>query len=101
MKKILSLLGLCTRAGKTISGEKAVVAAVRAGQACCVLLDSAAAANAVKSVTDSCTYHGVKLIVLPQGALGAAIGKPGRMAVAITDRGFAQTIIQYYEQAHA
>jgi len=93
MNKLLSMLGLCTRAGKLISGEKAVIAAVRAKSAHCALLDAAASDNAVKSVTDACTYHNVPLVRIEANALGYAIGKPGRMAAAVMDAGFAQNIL--------
>ena len=94
MNRMLNMLGLCMRAGKIISGEKACVQAVRAGGACVVVLDKAAAKNATKAVTDACTYHEVPLIFAPEGELGFAIGKPGRMVAAITDPSMAERIIQ-------
>ena len=51
MNRMLNMLGLCMRAGKIISGEKACVQAVRMGGACVVIMDKAAAKNAVKAVT--------------------------------------------------
>ena len=42
--------------------EKACVQAIRAGAVCCVIMDRAAAGNAVKSVTNACTFHQVPLI---------------------------------------
>ena len=94
MKRVLNMLGLCMRAGKIISGEKACVQAIRAGGACAVVLDGAAAKNATKAVTDACTYHQVPLVIAPENELGFAIGKPGRMVAAITDPSFADRIIQ-------
>ena len=94
MNRMLNMLGLCMRAGKVISGEKACVQAVRAGGACVVLLDGAAAKNAVKAVTDACTYHEVPLVTAPANELGFAIGKPGRMVAAVTDPSMADRILQ-------
>ena len=94
MNRMLNMLGLCMRAGKTISGEKACVQAIRAGGACAVVLDRAAAKNATKSVSDACTYHEVPLIFAPENELGFAIGKPGRMVAAITDPSMADRILQ-------
>ena len=94
MKRMLNMLGLCMRAGKIISGEKACVQAVRMGGACAVVLDSAAAKNAVKSVTDACTYHEVPLVTAPADELGYAIGKSGRMVAAITDPSMADRILE-------
>ena len=95
--KFLNLLGLCMRAGKLLSGEKAVIQAVRAGGVCAVVLDRAAAKNAEKAVTDACAWHEVPLILAPQNELGYAIGKPGRMVAAITDPSFADRILQLNE----
>ena len=94
MKRALSMLGLCARAGKLISGEKACLQSIRAGGVYAVLLDAGAAGNAVKSITDACTYHNVVLLRAPEFELGDAIGKPGRMVVGITDQRFADRIIQ-------
>ena len=89
MKGALGMLGLCARARKLITGEKAVIQAVRTGAACAVALDGGASDNAVKAVTQACRTHGVPLVRTAPGELGAAIGKPGRMAAAVTDAGMA------------
>ena len=94
MNRMLGMLGLCMRAGKLLSGEKAVIQAVRAGGACAVVLDRAAAKNATKAVTDACAWHEVPLVLAPENELGYAIGKPGRMVAAITDPSFADRILQ-------
>jgi len=94
MNRMLNMLGLCMRAGKIISGEKACVQAIRMGGACAVVLDRAAAKNATKAVTDACNYHEVPLVFAPEDELGFAIGKPGRMVAAITDPSMAERIIQ-------
>ena len=94
MNRMLNMLGLCMRAGKIISGEKACVQAVRMGSVCVVIMDKAAAKNAVKSVTDACTFYEVPLIYAPEDELGYAIGKPGRMVAAITDPSMADRILQ-------
>jgi len=92
--RMLNMLGLCARAGKLITGEKACVQAIRAGSAHVALLDGAASANAVKALTDACTSHGVALVRTWDSALGDAIGKPGRMAAVVTDAGMAARIIE-------
>ena len=94
MNRVLNMLGLCMRAGKIISGEKACLQAIRMGGACVVVLDAGAAKNATKSITDACSYHEVPLIFAPEDELGFAIGKPGRMVAAITDPSMAERIIQ-------
>ena len=94
MGRMLNMLGLCARAGKLVTGEKACVQAIRAGNAGVALLDGAAAANAVKAVSQACQTHGVALIRTGAFALGDAIGRPGRMAAVVTDAGFARRITE-------
>jgi len=94
MNRVLNMLGLCMRAGKIISGEKACIQAIRMGGACAVVMDRAAAKNATKAITDACSYHEVPLILVPEDELGFAIGKPGRMVAAITDPSMADRILQ-------
>ena len=99
MNRALNMLGLCARAGKLISGEKACLQTIRSGGAYAVVLDAAAAKNAVKSITDACSHHGVTLITAPEFELGDAIGKPGRMVAAIVDQGLAERVIQLHQMA--
>ena len=94
MNRMLNMLGLCARAGKLITGEKACVQAIRAGGAHVALLDGAASQNAVKALGDACKSHGVPLVRTDEFALGDAIGKPGRMAAAVTDANMAGKIIE-------
>ena len=94
MDRMLNMLGLCARAGRLVTGEKACVQAIRAGGAHAALLDSAASLNAVKALTDACNSHGVPLVRTREYALGDAIGKPGRMAAVITDARMAARIIE-------
>ena len=94
MNRALSMLGLCARAGKLVSGEKACLQLIRGGGAFAVLIDASAAKNAVKSITDACAHHQVTLLTAPENALGSAIGKPGRMVAAITDAKLAERVIE-------
>ena len=84
MSRALGMLGLCARARKLVTGEKAVIQAVRGGSARAAVLDGAASENAVKAVP---------LVRTAPGALGEAIGKPGRMAAAVTDAGMAEAML--------
>ena len=94
MDRMLSLLGLCARAGKLITGEKACVQAIRSEGVFAALLDGAASDNAVKAVGQACQSHGVPLVRTGAFELGDAIGKPGRMAACVTDAGFARQLIE-------
>ena len=96
MDRMLGMLGLCARAGKLITGEKACVQAARSGTAHAVLLDGAASDNAVKAVSQACESHGVPLLRTRPWALGEAVGKPSRMAAAVTDAGMAARLTELY-----
>ena len=90
---VLQLLGLAARARKVISGEELVVNEIRHGHAKLVLLASDASANTSKKLTDKCTYYNVELHVLgDRYDLGHATGKEARVALAVTDSGFAKKI---------
>ena len=94
MDRVLNMLGLCARAGKLITGEKACVQAIRSGSAFAAVLDGAASDNAVKALSQACESHGVPLLRTGEFALGEAIGKPSRMAAAVTDARMAARIIE-------
>ena len=88
---VLQLLGLATRARKVISGEELVVKDIRNGNAKLVLLASDAAHNSSKKIQDKCTYYNVEYHVFgDRYDLGHATGKEARVAIAITDSGFAK-----------
>ena len=92
--RAMNMLGLCARARKLIAGEKAVAQAVRDGGCCLARLDGAVAKNGDKAVSQACETCGVPLLRAEPGRLGQAIGKPGRMAVGVTDAGMAKRIIE-------
>lgn len=94
MNRGLSMLGLCARAGKLVSGEKACLQAIRAESVFATLLDGGAKGNTEKAITDACAFHKIPLVKTPEFELGDAIGKPGRMVVAVADPRFAERILQ-------
>ena len=88
-KALQGMLGLCQRAGKLQSGTDIALTALRGGKGRLILLDEQASENTMKKVTDACIYYHAPWVQLPAGLLGAATGKDGRMAAAVTDAGFA------------
>jgi len=96
MKKLLGLIGLCARAGRLVSGEDAAEKLIRSGKAQLAFIDEGASANALKAITNACKTYGVELISLPEGELGRISGKPGRMAAATADEGFAGSMRNIY-----
>ena len=95
--KIAGYIGLAVRAGQAVSGETACVSAIRAGKAAVALLDEAAAGNAQKRFSDTCSHYQVPLMYLPPGLLGKAAGKPGRMALVLPPGGLAEKVLAQME----
>lgn len=90
---IFNLLGIAARARKVISGEELVVKEVRNGNAKLVSLANDASKNASKKIQDKCTYYNVEYHVFgDRYELGHATGKESRVALAITDKGFASKL---------
>ena len=88
---VLQLLGLAARARKVISGEELVIKEIRSGKAKLILLASDASANTSKKIQDKCTYYHVEYYVFgDRYDLGHATGKEHRVALAISDSGFAK-----------
>ncbi|MFP3916228.1 YlxQ family RNA-binding protein [Lysinibacillus telephonicus] len=89
--QFLQLLGLAARARKVVSGEELVVKEIRNNNAKLVILASDASNNSSKKIQDKCTYYNVEYHVFgDRYRLGTAIGKEARVALAITDSGFAK-----------
>ena len=94
-KRILKLIGLATRAGKTVSGEFSTEKAVKSGSACLVIVSEEASENTRKLFTDKCTYYKVPICYFGEkGELGHAMGKEMRASLAVTDEGFAKAIVK-------
>ncbi len=97
--RALNMLGLCARSGGLVSGEAAVEQAVKRGGAKLALVDAGASARSKKAMRDACAFAGAALFEAPAGAIGQAVGRAGRMAVAVTDARFAGRIAQLCVQA--
>jgi ribosomal protein L7Ae-like RNA K-turn-binding protein len=94
----LRLLGLARRAGAVAVGTQRVREALRAGRAKLVLVAGDAAQPQRKKVEGIAVKRGVpRVIVADRIALGAAVGEPPLSAVAVTEAGFAQRLLQYLE----
>ena len=89
MNRALGMLGLAMKAGKVICGEAQCDKLIKSGQARLVLIDSGISAASKKALTDACAYYHTAMRAVPEGELGRATGRSGRMAAAITDESFA------------
>ena len=91
--QVVSFLGLCMRAGRIVSGQEACVDLARQEEAALVLMDAAVSENTRKRITDACHSHNVPLYEISEGELGRAIGKKGRMMIAMKMDGMAQKVL--------
>lgn len=94
-RKILNMIGLATKAGKTASGEFSTEKAVKSGQASMVIVSEEASDNTRKMFTNMCTYYKVPIYVFgKKGELGSATGKEMRASLAILDEGLAGAVVK-------
>ena len=91
--KVLSLLGLATRSRNVVSGGFATEQAVKSDNACLVIIAEDASGNTRKKYSNMCefyevpyAYHGTKEV------LGHSMGRAERSVLAVTDKGFADSI---------
>lgn len=93
MNKLLSMLGLCQKAGKLKSGEFSTETAVKAGTAWLVVLAGDASNNTKKKFIDMCSFYETDWIEYgTKETLAQAIGKGERSSLAVCDEGFATSI---------
>ena len=96
MDNILSMLGLAHRAGRVEIGEEPVGAACRARQAKLVLIAGNAAPNTFRRAAHFGEAGNVLWLSLPQSKeeLGFALGRGSVAMLALTDIGFAASIVK-------
>ena len=96
--KIFSLMGLATKAGKTVSGEFSTENGIKDGKVKLVVVAGDASSNTKKLFHDKCSFY--KVPVYEYGTkdeLGHAIGKEMRSSAGITDAGFASKLAELFE----
>ncbi len=93
--KVLSMISLATKAGKTVSGEFSVEKAVKEKKAVLVIVSSEASENTKKMFKNMCDYYKVPLYFYgTKEALGHFIGKEYRASLALTDTGLANAVMK-------
>ncbi len=98
--KVLSYLGLATRAGRVSSGEFCVERSVRQHRAKMVIVSEDASEASKKNFRNICTYYKVPLYFFgSREELGAACGKETRVSAAIEDEGLADAAIRVIQES--
>ena len=91
--KILSLIGLATKAGKIVSGEFSTEKSVKTGNGFLVVAAEDASENTKKKFRNMCSFYQVPIYFYgDKDALGHAMGKEFRASLAVLDEGFAKGI---------
>ena len=86
------LLGLAARAGEVVSGMDACLETLRKKKAFLALTDPVISPDSLEKFRAVCAQAGVPHRQCPE--MGRAIGKPGRKIAVITQRGFAQRLVE-------
>jgi len=90
---VLSLIGLATKAGRTVSGEFMTEREVKSGRAALAIVAIDASENTKKKFRNMCDFYEVPLHFYGnKDSLGHAIGKEFRASLAVLDEGFAKGI---------
>ncbi len=106
-KKLLGMVGMCRKAGKTVIGTPMICEHLRkcgkneeAEVAVMVLEASDTSENTHKKLTDKCLYYNVKHVRLGTTCedLGRAVGKSAVAAVAVADKNFCRAILAILEK---
>lgn len=93
--KVLSMIGLATKAGKTVSGEFSTEKAVKSYKAFLVIISEDASKNTTKKFRNMCEFYEVPILVYAgKEELGHAMGKGQRSSMAFLDEGFAKSVIE-------
>lgn len=96
--KVLSMLGLATRARKVVSGEFSTERSIQDFSAVLVIVATDASDNTKKKFRNKCEFYEVPYYEYSTlDALGHAMGKENRASLAITDEGFADSICKLIE----
>jgi ribosomal protein L7Ae-like RNA K-turn-binding protein len=92
--KLLGLLGLARRAGKTTCGADAVRRDIQSGRARAVLLSNDASPRTAGGIQSACEKNGTACFTVPydMAELGGSMGRGDTAVAAICDKGFAHRV---------
>ena len=93
--KVLSLLGLATKAGKVASGEFSTEKSVKTGKGFLVLVADDASQNTRKKFQKMCDFYEVPIyFIANKEELGRFCGKEFRASLAVQDENFAKAMLK-------
>ena len=93
--KVLSLLGLATKAGKVASGEFSTEKSVKTRKGFLVLVADDASQNTKKKFQNMCDFYEVPIyFIANKEELGRFCGKEFRASLAVQDENFAKAMLK-------
>ena len=93
--KALYLIGLATKAGKTVSGEFSTEKSIKSGKGYLAVVAGDSSENTKKKFRNMCSFYEVPLYILSdKETLGHSMGKEFRASLAVQDWNFAQAIMK-------
>lgn len=93
--KVLSLVGLATKAGKTVSGEFSTEKSVKSGKSFLVIVADDASENTKKKFRNMCEFYDIPVYFLSdKETVGKSMGKEIRASLSIQDENFAKAILK-------
>lgn len=93
--KVLSLLGLATKAGKVASGEFSTEKSVKTGKGFLVLVADDVSQNTRKKFQNMCDFYEVPIyFIANKEELGRFCGKEFRASLAVQDENFAKAMLK-------
>ena len=93
--KVLSLLGLATKAGKVASGEFSTEKSVKTWKGFLVLVADDASQNTRKKFQNMCDFYEVPIyFIANKEELGRFCGKEFRASLAVQDENFAKAMLK-------
>ena len=96
--KVMSLVGLATKAGKVASGEFSTEKSVKSGKGFLVLVAGDASAHTKKKFQNMCEFYEVPIyFIADKEELGKYCGKEFRASLAIQDENFAKALLKALE----
>ncbi len=96
--RLLSLVGLATKAGQVVSGEFATEKEIKSGRACIAIIADDASDNTKKKFRNMCDFYQVPFYLYgDKNLLGHAMGKEFRASLAILDEGFTKGVRKYLD----
>lgn len=97
MDSFLTHLGLCLRAGKLAVGEEPVREALASGRARAVFLARDASERTRRKLDPKLDGLSARTVPATKAELGGALGRESCALCAVTDKGFARSLLQHLD----